>query len=141
MKSFVLLSIVLALGFTSCKKEKASTAAETQNLALEDATVVLSGDLLFSLKTNTGSARILQQKNNKYVLGLEKMNVNPAKSFVIYLSTTETMSSSSIKICSVINLNGDAFHVLPDHIDFSLFKHLIILAEPSEELVASAELN
>jgi len=141
MKKLIILLAVLSMGFISCKKDKATPAGETENLSLENATVIAAGDLSFSSKTNIGSAKIYRQETGKYVLGLEKMNLNMGALF-IFLSQSKTVSSSTaIKISSVINLYGDVFQALPSNIDFALYKYLIIQTEISEEIVASAELN
>ena len=142
MKKLIILLAVLSTGFISCKKDKAPPVSETENLSLENATVIATGNLSFSSKTNTGSAKIYRQETGKYVLGLEKMNLNAGASLFIFLSQSKTVSSSTaIKISSVINLYGDVFQALPSNIDFALYKYLIIQTEISEEIVASAELN
>jgi hypothetical protein len=141
MKKLIVLLAILSTGFFSCNKDNTLPVVETETSALENATVIAAGKLSFTSKTNTGSAIIYRQKNSQYILGLEKMNLNTGTSLVIYLSSTTTVSSSSVKICSVENLYGDVFRPLPDHIDFSLFKYVIIQTEPWEEVVASAELN
>jgi len=141
MKKIIVLLAVLSIGFAACKKDKALPSTETENLAVENATVIVAGNLSFTSKTNTGSAKVYRQKNGKYVLALQKMNLAAGSSMAIYLSSTNTVSSTAIEICSVINLNGDVFYVLPSNIDFALFKYLIIQTELSEEIVAIAELN
>ena len=140
MKKVSCLLIILSIVFGSCTKDETCTRTETQKTLLEDASVVAKGNLSSS-KTNSGTATIYLQGNKDYLLGLENMNINVNNSLVIYLSSRETLSPSSIKIFSAKNLNGDIIHQLPDAIDFSLFKYLLILAERSEEVIASAELK
>ena len=142
MKKLIILLAVLPTTFISCKKDKATPAGDTENLALENATVIAAGNLSFPSKTNIGSVKIYRQETGKYVLGLEKMNLNMGASLFIFLSQSKTVSSSTaLKISSVINLYGDVFQALPSNIDFALYKYLIIQTEISEEIVASAELN
>ena len=142
MKKLIILLAVLSTGFISCKKDKASPAGDTENLTLENATVIATGNLSFSSEKNTGLAKIYRQETGKYVLALEKMNLNVGASLFIFLSQSKTVSSSTaIKISSVINLYGDVFQALPSNIDFASYKYLIIQTEISEEIVAIAELN
>jgi hypothetical protein len=141
MKKLIILLTVLSISFISCKKYNVFTAGETENLSLENATVVMTGKLSYPSEISSGSVNIYRQSNGNYVLGLEQMNLNAGTSFVVYLSTSTTVSSSSVKIFSVKNLNGNVFHILPNDIDFTAFKYLIIETEPSEEIVASAELS
>jgi hypothetical protein len=141
MKKLIVLFTVLSTGFISCKKENGISAIKTDALSLENATVIMAGDLSSSSEENTGVANIYRQTNGKYVLGLEHMTLNDNTSLIIYLASSKTGSSSSIEIFSAINLYGNVFHILPNNIDFTVFKYLIIQAEHSEEIVASAELS
>ena len=103
--------------------------------------MIMTGNLSFLSKMNSGLVKVYLQKNGKYLLGLEKMNFNPGVSSNIYFSPLQTVSSQAIKIFSVNSLYGDVFHVLPPNVDFALFKYLIIQTELTEEILASAELN
>ena len=60
---------------------------------------------------------------------------------MIYLSTEKTGGAGAIKVFSTVSLEGDVFHELPSGIDYHLYKYLIIVTEPSEEIIASAELH
>ena len=142
MKKLFILLAFLSTGFISCKKDKALVAGESENLSLDNATVIAAGNFSFSLEAASGLAKIYRQQTGKYVLGLEKMNLNADASLSIFLSQSKTGSfSGAIKIYSVINLNGDAFKALPSNIDLALYKYVIIQSEISEEIVGSAELN
>ena len=141
MKKLILLLTILSIGFVSCKKDSISCAGSTKNMALENATLISTGNLSFLSKTKSGLVKVYLQKNGKYLLGLEKMNFNPGISSNIYFSPLKTVSAQAIKIFSVNSLYGDVFHVLPPDMDFSLFKYLIIQTELTEEILASAELN
>ena len=142
MKKLIILLAILSTGLISCTKDNASPAGETNDLAVENAIVIATGNFSFSSEANTGSAKIYRQQTGKYVLGLEKMNLSMDAPLSIFLSQSKTVSSSSaIKISSVINLYGDVFQALPSNIDFTLYKYLIIQTEISEEIVAIAELN
>jgi len=133
--------IILSTGFLSCKKDKVQPAVDTETVTIENATVILKGTLTYSSETNSGMVKVYQQKDGKYLLALEKLNLKVnSQSFVIYLSPSEMVLPSSIKICSVGKLSGDILHALPD-IDFTIFKYLIIQTEQSDEIIASAELN
>ena len=141
MKKLIILVVILSTGFLSCKKDKAQPAADTETLSIENATVIVAGSLGFSSETNSGMVKVYQQKDGKYLLALEKLNLKVnSQSFVIYLSPSEMVLPSSIKICSVGKLSGDILHALPD-IDFTIFKYLIIQTEHSDETIASAELK
>ena len=137
-KSIALL--ILFASIISCKKEKDCTKAETENLSVQNSKVVAAGNLSFTSKPNTGSAKVYQQVTGKYMLGLEKINLSPGH-YVIYLSTEKTGGPGAIKVFSTVSLEGDVFHELPAGIDYHLYKYLIIVAEPSEEIIASAELH
>ena len=141
MKKLIILLTFLSTGFISCKKDQNSSPSNTQNVAIANTKVVASGSLYFSLKENSGSATIYQESNRTYSLKFEKVNFNAGTSLVIYLSSSKSVSFSSIKICSVKNLDENVAHALPDNIDFTTFKYLIIQTELSEQVVASAELN
>ena len=133
---------ILSTGLFSCKKDKVQSDVETETLTLEDATLIVSGNLSFTSDANNGLAKIYRQQNGQYVLALENISLKTGNtSFVINLSSSKTLSPSSIKICSVTNLNGNVFHELPTNIDFTQFRNLIIQAEPSEEIIATAVLN
>ena len=104
--------------------------------------MIVAGSLVFSSETNSGLVKIYLQQDGKYLLALEKMNYKVSStSFVINLSPSKAVSSSSIKICSVTNLYGNVFHALPANLDFTFFKYLIIQTEHSDEIIVSAELN
>ena len=137
-KSIALL--ILFASFISCKKEKDCSTAESENLSVQNSKVVAAGNLSFTSKPNTGSAKVYEQRTGKYVLGLEKMSLNTGH-YVIYLSTEKTGGPGAIKVFSTVSLEGDVFHELPAGIDYHLYKYLIIVAEPSEEIIASAELH
>ena len=141
MKKLIIPLIILSTGFLSCNKDKAQPAVDTETVTIENATVILSGTLAYSSETNSGMVKVYQQKDGKYLLALEKLNLKVnSPSFVIYLSPSEMVLPSSIKICSFGKLNGDILHALPD-IDFTIFKYLIIQTEHSDENIASAELK
>ena len=141
MKKLIIPLVVLSTGFLSCKKDKAQPAIDTETVTIENATTILAGTLAYSSEPNSGMVKVYQQKDGKYLLALEKLNLNVnSPSFVIYLSPSEMVLPSSIKICSVGKLSGDILHTLPD-IDFTIFKYLIIQTEHSDETIASAELK
>lgn len=140
MKKIIILLTVLSIHFISCKKDKALPANET-SISLQNATVVLSGKLSCPSEMGTGSVKIYQQGNGECVLGLEQMDLNTSASLVVYLSTSPTLSSSSIKIFSAKNVSGDLYHTLPGDIDFTAFKYLIIQTELSEETIGTAVLS
>ena len=94
MKKLIILLAALSTGFISCKKDKALPVSEMGNLAPENATVIATGNLSFPSKTNTGSVKIYRQETGKYILGLEKMNLNVGASLYIFLSHSKTVSSS-----------------------------------------------
>ena len=141
MKKLIILLTVLSISFIACKKDKALPAAETENLSLQNATVVMSGNLSYPSEMGSGSAKIYRRSNGEYVLGLEQMNLNTGTSLVVYLATSTTVSSTSVKIYSVKNLSGNVFHILPNNIDFTVYKYLIIQTELSEGIVAIAKLS
>jgi hypothetical protein len=141
VKRITLLAI-LSTGFFSCKKDNAQPDGETETLTTENASVIVAGNLVFSSETNTGLVKIYLQQNGKYLLALEKIDCKVSStSFVVYLSPSNMTSSSSIKIFSGANLDGNIFHALPANLDLTFFKYLIIQAEHSEESIASAELS
>ena len=141
MKKLIVLLAILSIGFVSCTKDSTTCRSQTKNLALENATVIAAGELSSPSKTNSGLAKLYLQKNGKYVLGLEKMNLNVGVSMFIYLSASKAISPQALKIFSVNNLSGDVFQVLPPGIDVALLKYLIIQTELSEEIIATAELS
>ena len=134
--------VVLSTGFLSCKKDTAQPAAEEEILSIEKATLIVSGNLALSSETNSGMVKVYQPKNGKYLLALEDLVFKVSRpSFVIYLSQSEIVSYSSIKICSVGKLSGNILHALPSNIDFTVFKYVIIQTEHSDEIIVSTELN
>ena len=142
MKKLIIVMAIFSTGFLSCKKDNAQPAAETETLTTENASVIVAGNLVFSSERNTGLVKIYLQQDGTYLLALEKIDCKVSStSFVIYLSPSNTMSSSSIKIFSGANLDGNILHVLPANLDYTFFKYLIIQAEHSEESIATAELS
>jgi hypothetical protein len=142
VKKLIISLIILSTGFLSCKKDKAQPVVDTKTVTIENATVILAGNLAYSSETNSGIVKVYQQKDGKYLLALEKLNLKVnSPSFVIYLSSSEMVLPSSIKICSVGKLSVDILHSLPPDIDFTIFKYLVIQTEQSDEFIASAELN
>ena len=120
----------------------APPAADAEILNIENATVIVSGNLALSSETNSGMAKVYKQKDGKFVLALEDLKFKVSRpSFVIYLSPSEIVTTSSIKICSVGKLSGDILHALPLNIDFTVFRYLIIQTEHSDEIIVSTELN
>ena len=73
MKKLIILLTVLSTSFISCKKDKALSSLKTENITLENATVIMAGNLSFSSKMNTGagSVKVYRQNNGEYVLSLE----------------------------------------------------------------------
>ena len=142
MKKLIILVVILSTGFLSCEKDKAQAAHDAETLNTENATLIVSGSLAVSSETSTGLVKVYKQKNGKYLLVLENVKFKVSRpSFVIYLSQSELVSTSSIKICSVGKFSGDILHALPSNIDFTSFKYLIIQTEHSDEIIGSAELN
>lgn len=142
MKKLIILLAILSASLICCKKENASPAGQKDNLLLENASVIATGNFSFSSGGNAGSAKIYRQQTGKYVLELENMSFNVDASVSIFLSQSKTGPfSGAIKISSVINLNGNIFKPLPSGIDLTLYKYLIIETEVSEKVVGSAELH
>ena len=142
MKKFIILLLVLSTGLLACKKDKVPPVVDTENLSTENATLIVSGTLVFSTETHSGTVKVYKQQNGKYMVALENLNLKVNQpSFVIYLSSSETVSTSAIKICSVDKLSGNIFHALPANIDFSLFRYLVIQTEPLDQTIATAELR
>ena len=134
--------VVLSTGFLSCKKDKAQPAADAETLSIENATVIVSGNLAFSSETSSGLVKVYQQQDGKYLLALENLRFKVSRpSFIIYLSQSEFVSTSSIKICSAGKLTVNILHALPSNIDLTVFRYLIIQTEHSDEIIASAELS
>lgn len=141
MKKLIVLLAMLSTGFVSCEKADDCSAVAPENLWVQDATTVATGAVVSTLKLGTGLAKVYRQKSGSYVLGLENMNLAAGRSLVIFLSGSKALSAPAQKIFSAASLNGNVFHLLPQGIDLRVFKHLIILSEPTEEMVASAKLN
>lgn len=123
---------------TSCKKDSASSSVVDANSPAQNATLVASGNLSFPFKNNSGTASVYKQQTGNYQLAVEGANLSLGRSLVIYLSATPNVSPSSIKICSIRSLAEDLYRDLPSGLDFTLFKYVVILVEPSEEIVGSA---
>ncbi len=142
MKKLTIIAAFLSCGFVSCKKDITQTAVESETPAFENAVIIAAGTLTLASEINVGQVKIYQQKNGKYLLSIEKMNLKAgSKSLVIKLSSSNAVSYSSIKICSVNNVPGNILHELPSNFDLTVFKYLLVLSEPTEEIIASAELN
>ena len=141
MKKLIVLLAILSTGFVSCEKAADCAPVASESLSVEDATTVATGSIVSTLKPSTGLAKVYQQKSGRYVLGLENMNLAAGRSLVIYLSGSKALSAPAQKIFSTKGLYGNVFHLLPQNIDLRVFNHLLILSEPMEEMVASAELN
>lgn len=140
MKQYLLLLSIIALLATACKKETADTSEPGQETSIAHATVVASGPMIYASKTSGGSVAIYRQPNGKHLLKLDGVHLATEHGLVIYLSPDKTLGAGSVKICSVVQIDGTALYELPAGFDFPVLKYLVIQTEPWEETVATATL-
>ena len=142
MKNFTILFVAISLCLASCNKDHVGGCAEAEKISLTDAVVVSRGALVFSSLTKVnGIAKIYLQKNGRYVLGLEQVNVHSDTELVTYLSATPSLSATSIPLFSFKNISSERFNLLPANINGSSFGFVIIQGDTTPQPEAVAGLN
>ena len=139
MKKYLLLYVLALLSATSCKKNIADCNTTTNKISVEDAVVLKQGAFVFTAgKTNNGIAKIYQQKDGKYVLGIEDMNFSSSRDFEVYFSSTS--GTGGIKLFSAKIINTKTYYPLPGAINSS-YNYVIIQNDVLPDPIAVAQLE
>ena len=111
MKNFTILFAALLMFLGACKKENKADCNPTDKFSLADALVVSKGTLVFNSLTKTsGVAKIYLQKNGRYLLALEQVNVHSPSDLSVYLSKMNSCSggsSGAIELFSFKDISGE----------------------------------
>lgn len=74
-------------------------------ISVDNAVVIKQGAFIFAVgKTNNGVAKIYQQKDGKYVLGVEDMSYSSSRDFEVYFSSSSSVTGS-MKLFSAKSIN------------------------------------
>ena len=139
MKKYFLLYALAVLSAASCKKSVVDCNAKTNNISVENAVVVKQGAFVFTAgKTNNGIAKIYQQKDGKYILGIEDMSFSSSRDFEVYFSSTP--GTGNIKLFSAKNINTKTYYPLPGSINDS-YNYVIIQNDVLPDPIAVAQLQ
>ncbi|MEP6728349.1 MAG: hypothetical protein ABJC98_21170 [Bacteroidota bacterium] len=141
MKNFLLFLLLSAIIFSSCKKDNAVYAVADPN-SLDGATIISTGKISFSdERYDEGLVKIYIRKDGVPVLALEQMNYQSLFDTNVYLSSTQELATTSIKIFSAKKLHGNIYHPLSSGINAPALKYLIIQGDTDAGAVASAILE
>ena len=141
MKKFLSLLLLTATLFASCKKEN-TIAADAESNSLANASIVRMGNVVYTDHGADGSKAIIYKRmDNIYVLKLQDMDFTSPFDTIVYLSDTDKLTSTSLKILSALSLEGDVYYTLPQRIDIAPYKFLIIQTIKESSPTATAKLQ
>lgn len=139
MKKLLALLAVMSVGLFSCTKDSVRRDCNAEEETATDAVAIYTGTFQFFAKSGTGKATVYRKAAGALTLGLEGMSLSNNTRFKIMAAASE--KGTGVKLFSIARLNGTVFYDLPAQFDLSLYKYILIQTEPSEEVVASAELH
>jgi len=140
MKKYFLLYVLAILSAASCKKSMGDCNTTTNKISVDNAVVIKQGAFVFTAgKTNNGVAKIYQQKDGKFVLGVEDMNFSSSRDFEVYFSPSSS-AAGAVKLFSAKSINTKTYYQLPDSINDS-FSFVVIQNDILPEPIAVAQLE
>ena len=133
----LILSAFLFL-FISCEKESNLTSEDSNaNSISEVATLMFSGPFTgTSGITVTGSAKIYNDINQKKVL-LDNFTITDGPDLKVYLSTTSAPNT----FVNLGALTSSRVYLIPNSVDLSVYKYVLIHCQQYNHLFAIAELK
>jgi len=109
-------------------------------ISLTDALVLKQGKFVFGTSKFEGIGKIYQQKNGRYVVGLEQMTVTDNTDMQVYLSKTSGLSESSFKLFSTRAVYGNKYYLLPSGFSIDGFSYILIRDDRQENVIGIAAL-
>lgn len=134
--------LVTAFMFFSCEKEGEFTSqdAQSQNIVIdpnEDLVELYSGTFIpTSGITVSGEAKIYQQGISRFV-SLENFSIDSAPVLKVYLSTTANPDT----FVNLGNLTSATIYNIPNQVDLTVYKYVLIHCQQFNHLYAWANLN
>lgn len=142
MKKYALLLVAALVMVLSCKKEASTTdCLPVDEVVLDGAVTLKAGNFNFAAGESPGIAKIYLQKNGRYVLGLEQMDIAGNTDFVVYLSPTFSLSHTSLKLFSARTIIGNRYYMLPPNFVIDGFSFVLMQDDHREAAFANAELE
>lgn len=133
MKKLVFLSVIL-FSIISCEKEGEFTKTTTQTLDLSTAVLLKSGAFTTTSGiSGSGSVKIYSE-NNLLKLVLENYTIENGPDLKVYLSTTDTPNT----FINLGNLNPETVYTIPNSVDLSVYKYVLIHCQQYNHLFAIA---
>ncbi len=142
MKNFLFLLITAAL-LLSCKKDNSNYIGKDPDMdALATASIISTGKVTYTdERVSESTVTIYLRKDGIYVVELGDMNYKSVSGTNVYLSTDQTLSSTSIKVYSDEKLHGNIYSKLSYGINPTSFKYIVIQGNSDSSPVATAALQ
>ena len=102
--------------------------------------VLKQGGFVFPSSKFEGVGKMYQQKNGRYVIGLEQMSVTDNTDMQVYLSKTSNLSEASFKLFSTRSIYGDKYYLLPSTFSIDDFSYILIMDDRREDAIGTAAL-
>lgn len=131
--------LFLSLFFVSCEKEGEFTKTPPQLVIdTNDGFVTLYTGVFYPTSgiAVSGSASIYEKDSQKYVT-LNDFSISSGPDLKVYLSTT----ASPDTFVNLGNLTSATVYAIPQQVDVSLYKYVLIHCQQYNHLFAIAELN
>ncbi|TKK68834.1 hypothetical protein FC093_09055 [Ilyomonas limi] len=141
MKSYVFILLCISFVILSCRKESLKNCTRAiDTISLTDALVLKQGKFVFGTSKFGGLGKIYQQKNGRYVVGLEQMNITDNTDMQVYLSKTSGLSESSFKLFSTRSVYGNKYYLLPLNFSITGLDYILIMDDRRENAIGTAAL-
>lgn len=135
MKKFLLLPIVLLL--FSCEVEGDLTKSVSNSTIPQNTVVDFTAEFIpTSGITVSGNAKIYLE-NNQRKLKLENFSITDGPDLKVYLSKSNTPND----FVNLGNLNPLAVYTIPQQVDFSTYKYVLIHCQQYNHLFAVGQLT
>lgn len=142
MKKITLCSLVVLLSLYSCKREGIRRNVYEGTISLENAIAVRKGDMVFRSGNNqNGEVVIYKLPDEKFVIGLEKMNISSNINIQLHLSNVRAKSFGSEEIFAFRSVTGSLYNRVPSHIKIANYKYVVLQNTVYDDEIASAELK
>lgn len=131
--------LFLFMSFISCEKEGEFTKTPPQLVIdTNDGFVTLYNGVFYPTSgiTVSGSASIYEKDSQKYV-SLNDFSISSGPDLKVYLSTTDSPDT----FVNLGNLTSATVYTIPQQVDVSVYKYVLIHCQQYNHLFAIAELN
>lgn len=141
MKKLTGFMLVLAVVFSSCKKETLSKTPAMDNVDLATSNVKYTGTFANGpFGSTSGSAKILTDSNNNFSLVLDSFMVNAGPDLHVYLSK-EIQPLNFIDLGKLRAVSGTQVYAIPGSPDFTTYKFALIHCQQYDHLFGNANLQ